>query len=92
MRITLAILALSFICFAFYPQPTAQAAARYDAQCKAAGGTSLVWDGIGLRWCCTRRTAHARYKLRSGAKADQAAIRKGPARGAGPFLPSRVRS
>jgi hypothetical protein len=55
MRITLAILALSFICFAFYPQPTAQAAAGYDAQCKAAGGTSLVWDGVGLRWCCIKR-------------------------------------
>ena len=55
MRITLAILALSFICFAFYPQPAAQAAGGYDAQCKASGGTYTVWDGVGLRWCCIKR-------------------------------------
>ena len=53
MRITLAIMALCFFSFVFYPQPAAQAA-TYDAQCKAQGG-SLTWDGVGLRWCCIKR-------------------------------------
>jgi hypothetical protein len=61
MRITIAILALSFICFAFYLEPAAQAAG-YDAQCKASGGTYLQWDGVGLRWCCIKRIGG--YKIR----------------------------
>ena len=27
--------------------------AGYEAQCTADGG-KLKWDGVGLRWCCTR--------------------------------------
>ncbi len=28
-------------------------AATYEAQCTADGG-KLHWDGVGLRWCCTK--------------------------------------
>jgi hypothetical protein len=57
MRMILPILALSLMCFAFYPQPSAQAASGYDAQCKAAGGSAVQvnWSQdyeprIGLGW------------------------------------------
>ena len=28
-------------------------AATYEAQCAADGG-KLKWDGVGLRWCCSK--------------------------------------
>jgi hypothetical protein len=46
-------------CLVSQPQ---MAHASYDSECKAAGGssktggsTALVWDGVGLRWCCVKR-------------------------------------
>lgn len=35
-------------------QPQTAQAGAYDDQCKASGGTSLKWDGVGLWWCCTK--------------------------------------
>ncbi len=33
--------------------PTPAHAATYEAQCTADGGR-INWDGVGLRWCCTK--------------------------------------
>ena len=50
------VLLVGFLSFGalVYQQQAARAGA-YDDQCKAAGGTALTWDGVGLRWCCTKR-------------------------------------
>ncbi len=61
MRTSLVTLALCLVFFAVYPLQAAHAGA-YDDQCKAAGGTALVWDGVGLRWCCIKRTGFTRHK------------------------------
>ena len=46
-------------CLVSLPQ---MAHATYADDCKAAGGssktggsTALLWDGVGLRWCCVKR-------------------------------------
>lgn len=46
--------------------PLQSAQASYETQCRGEGG-SLNWDGVGLRWCCIKRTfspsSHWRRKV-----------------------------
>lgn len=65
MRIATGVLVVCFLSLAslVYQQHAAQAGA-YDDQCKASGGTALVWDGVGLRWCCTKRSLKLKTRYR----------------------------
>src|SRR3954463_14477799 len=64
MRIAAKVLVVCFLSLAaLLNQQQAAQAGAYDDQCKASGGTALVWDGVGLRWCCIKRSLRLKTRF-----------------------------